>query len=89
MYSQKYYESQVKPTVDEKKKGATSRGEVLNIMKTTTREMFAAEADDICEEILTETKEQPALVPGKDGVMTPKMYAMYVTCCDMLCYLNI
>ncbi len=51
--------------------------------------MFAAEADDIREEILMETKEQPALVPGKDGVMTPEMYAAYVTCCDMLCCLDI
>ncbi|KAK0227422.1 hypothetical protein EDD85DRAFT_958042 [Armillaria nabsnona] len=65
MYSQKYYESRVKPMVDEKKKGATL-------------EMFAAEADDIREEILMETKEQPTLVPGKDGVMTPEMYATYV-----------
>ncbi len=89
LYSQKYYESRVKPVVDEKKKGATSRGEVLNIMKTTTKEMFAAEAEDIREEILTEVKEQPALVPKKDGVMTPKMYAAYVTCCDMLSYLDI
>lgn len=75
--------------VDEKKKGTTSRGETLNIVKTMTKEIFEAEADDIREEIMTEVKEQPALVPGKDGVMMPEMYAMSVTCCNMLSCLDI
>ncbi|SJL07020.1 uncharacterized protein ARMOST_10363 [Armillaria ostoyae] len=75
LYSQKYYESRVKPVVDEKKKDAMSQGEILNMVKTTMKEMFAAEAEDIREEILTEVKEQPSLVPEKDGVMTPEMYA--------------
>ncbi len=75
--------------VDEKKKGAMSRGEILNIVKTTTKEIFEAEADDIREEIMTEVKEQPALVPGKHGVMMPAMYAMSVTCCNMLSCLDI
>ncbi len=75
--------------VDEKKKGVTSQGEILNIVKTTTKEIFEAEADDVREEIMTEVKEQLALVPGKDGVMMPEMYAVYVTCCDMLSCLDI
>ncbi|PBK81385.1 hypothetical protein ARMGADRAFT_1091284 [Armillaria gallica] len=49
--------------------------EILNIVKMTMKEMFMAEAEDIREEILTEVKEQPSLVPRKDGVMTPEMYA--------------
>ncbi|KAK0458722.1 uncharacterized protein EV420DRAFT_1678670 [Desarmillaria tabescens] len=75
LYSHKYYKSRVKPFVDEKKKGATTQGEVLNIVKETTREMFVSEPEEIRQEILTEAKEQPPLVPAKDGIMTPEMYA--------------
>lgn len=58
-------------------------------MKTTMKEIFEAEADDIHEEIMSEVKGQPPLVPGKDGVMMPEMYAMYMTCCYMLSCLDI
>ncbi|PBK83238.1 hypothetical protein ARMGADRAFT_1038034 [Armillaria gallica] len=75
VYSQRYYKAWVKPIVNEKKKGCSSQGEMLKLVKETTKEVFVAKADDIHEEILKETKEQAVLVPGKDGVMTPEMYA--------------
>lgn len=78
VYSQKYYDERVKPIVDEKKKGVSSRGEVLKIVKETTKEVFVGEANDICKEILREVKAQAVLVPGKDRVMMPEMYAVYV-----------
>lgn len=47
VYSCKYYNEWVKPLVDVRKEGTSSRGDVLKIIKEMTKEVFEGESEEI------------------------------------------
>ncbi|KAK0457571.1 uncharacterized protein EV420DRAFT_1480637 [Desarmillaria tabescens] len=61
--------------VEDKKEEGSSRGEILNLVKATTKEVFVQESEEIQEEILTEVKNQPDVKPTVNEEKTPKMFA--------------
>ncbi len=57
LYSQKYYETHIKQLVENKKEESSTQGQILNLVKVTTKEIFAQESEEIHEEILIELKK--------------------------------
>ncbi|KAK0430443.1 hypothetical protein EV421DRAFT_1912921 [Armillaria borealis] len=47
VYSRLYYQDRIKPVVDERKAGVSSRAEVLRIIKDMTKELFNAESPEV------------------------------------------
>ncbi len=78
IYSQKFYATRVKPIVIQRKKEGSMRGEVLKLIKDTTKEVFEAESNEVRQMVLQWVKEQVPLAATEDGVLTPEMYAVYV-----------
>ncbi len=83
VYSQLYYKDRVKPLVDERKAGVSSRSEVLRIIKDTTKELFATASSEVRVEVSAWMKEQAeaqvvtSTAENGDDT-TPEMYAAYV-----------
>ncbi|KAK0431147.1 hypothetical protein EV421DRAFT_1912116 [Armillaria borealis] len=75
MYSQKFYATQVKPIVLQRKEGSM-RGEVLKLIKDTMKEVFEAESEEVHQMVLQWVKEQVPLTAVEDSVLTPEMYAV-------------
>ncbi len=79
LYSRKYYNTCTKHLVEDKKEEGSTQGQILNLVKATTKEVFAQESKEICEDILMEVKNQPPIKPTSVGEeMTPEMFATYV-----------
>ncbi len=78
VYSRHFYADCVKLVVDQRNIGIGSRGEVLRLIKETTKEMFEAESEEIQGQVLEWTKEQPLVSVAEDGPITPEMFAAYV-----------
>ncbi len=76
MYSQKFYVMRVKPIILERKKEGSTRGEMLKLIKDTTKEVFDAESEEVCQMVLQWVKEQVPLTTVEDGILTPEMYAV-------------
>ncbi|PBK62566.1 hypothetical protein ARMSODRAFT_1024765 [Armillaria solidipes] len=75
LYSRKYYQTHVKHLVEDKKEEGSMQGQILNLVKATTKEVFAQESKEIREEILIELKNQPPIKPTAGEEMTPEMFA--------------
>ncbi|KAK0445060.1 uncharacterized protein EV420DRAFT_1484483 [Desarmillaria tabescens] len=58
VYSCNYYVDRIKPLVDQRKVGISSRGEVLKLIKDTTKEVFEVESEVVRNQVLEWTKEQ-------------------------------
>ncbi|SJL11244.1 uncharacterized protein ARMOST_14647 [Armillaria ostoyae] len=77
VYSRQYYAERIKPLVDQRKIGISTRGEVLKIIKETTKEVFEVESEEVRNQILELTKEQVPLSVAENGIgpITPEMFA--------------
>ncbi|PBK67754.1 hypothetical protein ARMSODRAFT_1020271 [Armillaria solidipes] len=75
LYSRKYYQTRVKPLVEDKKEEGSTQGQILNLVKAMTKEVFAQESEEIREEILIELKNQLPIKPTVGEEMTPEMFA--------------
>ncbi|SJK99606.1 uncharacterized protein ARMOST_02914 [Armillaria ostoyae] len=77
VYSCQYYAECIKPLVDQRKIGISTRGEVLKIIKETTKEVFEAESEEVQNQVLELTKEQVPLSVTENGIgpITLEMFA--------------
>ncbi|PBK63974.1 hypothetical protein ARMSODRAFT_1023607 [Armillaria solidipes] len=78
VYSRHFYADHIKPVVDQRKVGISSRGEVLKLIKETTKEMFEVESEEIQSQVLEWMKEQLPVSVTEDGPITPETFATYV-----------